>query len=84
VVLERFARVNPRGQRRPSSLNGDRAAHAGLQVSTLQAGKGHGPGTREFPDQLAALAGRKARHVGSAVLDNDCTLMPVAVAKGSM
>jgi hypothetical protein len=31
-------------------------------VSALQASKGHHPRTGEFPDQLAALAGRKARH----------------------
>jgi hypothetical protein len=43
------------------------ASHTGLYVPDLQAGKCYRPATGEFPDQFTALAGRKARHVGSAV-----------------
>ena len=51
-----------------ASLHCDRTAHASLEVSTLQAGERDRARTSEFPDQLAPLAGREARHVGPAVL----------------
>ncbi len=49
-------------------MNRNRAAHAGLQVSALQTGKSHDSGAREFPHQLAALARRQARHIGTGML----------------